>query len=86
VDKFAGDAVMATFNATGSSLEHTTQALGAALALSGKAAMLDLELGIGIAVGPAVAARRGLATSPVSARRRTLRHDSKRPRAAERFS
>jgi len=57
VDKFAGDAVMATFNATGSRLDHTAQALEAALALSGKAAMLDLQVGIGIAVGPAVVGR-----------------------------
>jgi predicted ATPase/class 3 adenylate cyclase len=54
VDKFAGDAVMATFNATGARVEHAREALEAALALSGKAALLDLGLGIGIAVGPAV--------------------------------
>jgi class 3 adenylate cyclase len=54
VDKFAGDAVMATFNATGKRLDHAQDALEAALALSGKAALLDLGLGIGISVGPAV--------------------------------
>jgi class 3 adenylate cyclase len=54
VNKFAGDAVMATFNATGARVEHVREALEAALALSGKAALLDLGLGIGIAVGPAV--------------------------------
>jgi class 3 adenylate cyclase len=54
VNKFAGDAVMATFNATGARIEHVREALEAALALSGKAALLDLGLGIGIAVGPAV--------------------------------
>ena len=53
VDKFAGDAVMATFNATGTRLDHALEALEAALALSGKAALLDLGVGIGIAVGPA---------------------------------
>jgi class 3 adenylate cyclase len=57
VDKFAGDAVMATFNATGTRLDHATHAVEAALALAGKAALLDLGLGIGIAVGPAVVAR-----------------------------
>src|SRR5438067_2220787 len=57
VDKFAGDAVMATFNATGTRLDHARQALEAALALSGKAALLDLGIGIGIAVGPAVVGR-----------------------------
>jgi len=57
VDKFAGDAVMATFNATGTRLDHATHALEAALALAGKAAMLELGVGIGIAVGPAVISR-----------------------------
>jgi class 3 adenylate cyclase len=57
VDKFAGDAVMATFNTTGTRLDHARQALEAALALSGKAALLDLGVGIGIAVGPAVVGR-----------------------------
>src|SRR4029453_17806769 len=56
-DKFAGDAVMATFNATGTRLDHATQALEAALAVSGKAELLDLGLGVGIAVGPAVVGR-----------------------------
>jgi class 3 adenylate cyclase len=57
VDKFAGDAVMATFNATGTRLDHTQSALEAALALSDKASMLDLGIGVGIAVGPAVVGR-----------------------------
>src|SRR5204862_3441546 len=57
VDKFAGDAVMATFNATGTRLDHATEALEAALALSGKETLLDLGVGIGIAVGPAVVRR-----------------------------
>jgi len=57
VDKFAGDAMMATFNTTGTRLDHARQALEAALALSGKAALLDLGVGIGIAVGPAVVGR-----------------------------
>jgi predicted ATPase/class 3 adenylate cyclase len=56
VDKFAGDAVMATFNATGTRLDHVKEALEAALALSGKAALLDLGIGVGISVGPAVVA------------------------------
>ncbi len=54
VNKFAGDAVMATFNAAGTRVDHAREALEAALALSGKAALLDLGLGIGLAVGPAV--------------------------------
>ena len=54
INKFAGDAVMATFNATGTRIDHARQALEAALALSGKAALLDLGVGIGISVGSAV--------------------------------
>jgi class 3 adenylate cyclase len=57
VDKFAGDAVMATFNVSGARLDHTAHALEAALALSGKAALLELGVGIGIAVGPAIVGR-----------------------------
>jgi class 3 adenylate cyclase len=54
VDKFAGDAVMATFNATGATVDHATQALEAALAIREKAATLGLPVGVGIATGPAV--------------------------------
>jgi class 3 adenylate cyclase len=57
VDKFAGDAVMATFNASGTRVDHAVLALEAALALRDKAALMDLPLGIGIAVGPAVVTR-----------------------------
>lgn len=57
VDKFAGDAVMATFNATGTRLDHTRDAVESAFAIAGKAAMLGLGVGVGIAVGPAVVGR-----------------------------
>jgi len=57
VDKFAGDAVMATFNAVGPRLDHATLALQAAMSLIDKAALLDLPLGAGIASGPAVVGR-----------------------------
>ena len=57
VDKFAGDAVMATFNVTGARVDHAALALDAALALRDKAALMDLPVGIGIAVGPAVVSR-----------------------------
>jgi class 3 adenylate cyclase len=57
IDKFAGDAVMATFNASGASVDHCRQAVEAALALRDKAALMDLQLGVGIAVGPAVVGR-----------------------------
>jgi adenylate cyclase len=54
VDKFAGDAVMATFNVSGDQIDHAAHALQAALALRDKAALLGLPVGIGIATGPAV--------------------------------
>ena len=57
VDKFAGDAVMATFNAAGTRVDHAALALDAALAIRDKAALMDLPVGIGIAVGPAVVTR-----------------------------
>jgi class 3 adenylate cyclase len=54
VDRYAGDAVMATFNVTGTRLDHSLQAVQAALAIRDKAAFAGLPVGIGIAVGPAV--------------------------------
>ena len=57
IDKFAGDAVMATFNVSGTSIDHTRHALEAAVALRDKAALLDLQVGVGIAVGPAIVGR-----------------------------
>jgi len=54
VDQYAGDAIMATFNVTGTRLDHPVQALQAALAIRDKAAFAGLPVGIGIAVGPAV--------------------------------
>ncbi|HLF69620.1 MAG TPA: adenylate/guanylate cyclase domain-containing protein, partial [Actinomycetota bacterium] len=54
VDKFAGDAVMATFNVSGASVDHPVQALSAALALREKVRLASIPMGIGIAVGPAI--------------------------------
>lgn len=54
VDKFAGDAVMATFNVSGQTVDHTLQALQAAMAIIDKASLAGLPVGAGIAVGPAV--------------------------------
>jgi class 3 adenylate cyclase len=54
VDRYAGDAVMATFNVAGARLDHPVQALQAALAIRDKAAFGRLPVGIGIAVGAAV--------------------------------
>ncbi len=57
VDKFAGDAVMATFNVSGNRIDHSVDALEAALSLRDKAALIDLPLGIGISVGPGILGR-----------------------------
>jgi class 3 adenylate cyclase len=57
IDKFAGDAVMATFNISGHSIDHTLEALKAAIAIIDKAALAGLPVGAGIAVGPAVVGR-----------------------------
>ena len=57
VDKFAGDAVMATFNISGAEVDHTLHALKAAIALRDKAALGGLPVGIGIATGAAVVGR-----------------------------
>ena len=57
VDKYEGDAVMATFNVTGSRLDHAVQALEAAVAIRDKAAAAGLPIGAAIAVGPAVVGR-----------------------------
>jgi adenylate cyclase len=57
IDKFAGDAVMATFNISGQSTDHTLQALQAAIAIIDKASLIDLPVGAGVAVGPAVVGR-----------------------------
>ncbi|HEX2680678.1 MAG TPA: adenylate/guanylate cyclase domain-containing protein, partial [Candidatus Dormibacteraeota bacterium] len=54
VDKFAGDAVMATFNISGQSVDHAVQALRSAIAIIDKASLAGLPVGAGIAVGPAV--------------------------------
>jgi adenylate cyclase len=57
VDKFAGDAVMATFNVSGRSVDHAVDALESALTMRDKAALMDLPLGIGIATGAAILGR-----------------------------
>jgi adenylate cyclase len=54
IDKFAGDAVMATFNVSGASVDHALHALQTAIALGDKAAALGLPIGAGIATGAAV--------------------------------
>jgi adenylate cyclase len=57
VDKFAGDAVMATFNVSGQSVDHALHALQTAVAIIDKAALIGLPVGAGVAVGPAMVGR-----------------------------
>ena len=57
VDKFAGDAVMATFNVSGRSTDHAERALESGMALQDKAALMGLPVGVGVAVGAAVVGR-----------------------------
>jgi class 3 adenylate cyclase len=54
VDRYEGDAVMATFNVTTARLDHALQALQAAIAIRDKAMAGGLPVGAAIAVGPAV--------------------------------
>ncbi len=54
VDKYTGDAVMATFNVSGMRLDHCLHALQAAIAIRDKAAYHGLPVGTGVAVGPAI--------------------------------
>jgi adenylate cyclase len=48
---------MATFNISGESVDHTLQAMQAAIAIIDKASLIDLPVGAGVAVGPAVVGR-----------------------------
>jgi class 3 adenylate cyclase len=57
VDRYAGDAVMASWNTTVSSLDHTALAVETAIAIQDKANLMDLPVGVGIAVGPAFVGR-----------------------------
>ena len=57
VEKFAGDAVMASFNVTKPDIDHCVSALRAAVAMQDKSSIQGLPLGLGIAVGPAVVGR-----------------------------
>src|SRR5256886_7257817 len=64
VDKFAGDAVMATFNVSGQSVDHTLQALRAAVAIIDKSGLAGLPVGAGVAVGPAGGGKPGPSANP----------------------
>ena len=62
----SGDAVMATFNASGSRIDHAAHALEAAIAIRGRAAYLKLPLGEGVASGPAIVGRFSDGSSPTA--------------------
>jgi class 3 adenylate cyclase/tetratricopeptide (TPR) repeat protein len=59
IDKFAGDAVMATFNAAGWHVNHAQDALEVAMTLVANTATLGLDVGAGVAVGPAIVGHLG---------------------------
>lgn len=59
IDKFAGDAVMATFNAAGWHVNHAQDALDVATTLVANTAALGLAVGAGVAVGPAIVGHLG---------------------------
>jgi len=54
IDRYAGDAIMATFNLAQPRLDHSLLALRAAVAIRDRAVYEGLPLGAGLAVGPAV--------------------------------
>jgi len=62
IDKFSGDAVMATFNVRRQRLDHCIAALETAIALRDRMTLLDLPVGAGIAVGSAVVGQLGSTT------------------------
>jgi class 3 adenylate cyclase/tetratricopeptide (TPR) repeat protein len=66
VSQHSGDAVMATFNISGSTIDHAAYALDAAIAIRDRAAYLKLPLGAGIATGPAIVGQFSEGSSPTA--------------------
>jgi class 3 adenylate cyclase len=66
VSQHSGDAVMATFNVSGSRIDHAAHALEAAIAIRDRAAYLKLPLGAGIASGPAIVGQFSDGSSPTA--------------------
>lgn len=66
VSQHSGDAVMATFNVSGSRVDHAAHALEAAIAIRDRAAYLKLPLGAGIATGPAIVGQFSDGSSPTA--------------------
>ena len=66
VSQHSGDAVMATFNVSGSRIDHAAHALEAAIAIRDRAAYLKLPVGAGVASGPAIVGRFSDGSSPTA--------------------
>jgi len=66
VSQHSGDAVMATFNVSGSRVDHAAHALEAAVAIRDRSAYLKLPLGAGIATGPAIVGQFSDGSSPTA--------------------
>jgi len=66
VSQHSGDAVMATFNVSGSRVDHAAHALEAAIAIRDRSAYLKLPLGAGIATGPAIVGQFSDGSSPTA--------------------
>jgi len=66
VSQHSGDAVMATFNVSGSRIDHAAHALEAAIAIRDRAAYLKLPIGAGIASGPAIVGQFSDGSSPTA--------------------
>ena len=66
VSQHSGDAVMATFNVSGSRIDHTAHALEAAIAIRDRANYLKLPLGAGLATGPAIVGQFSAGSSPTA--------------------
>jgi adenylate cyclase len=66
VSQHIGDAVMATFNVSGSRIDHAAHALAAAIAIRDRAAYLKLPIGAGVASGPAIVGQFSDGSSPTA--------------------
>jgi adenylate cyclase len=66
VNQHSGDAVMATFNVSGSRVDHAAHAIEAAIAIRDRAAYVKLPLGAGVASGPAIVGQFSDGSSPTA--------------------
>lgn len=66
VSQHSGDAVMATFNVSGSRIDHAAHAVEAAIAIRDRAGYLKLPVGAGVASGPAIVGQFSDGSSPTA--------------------